>query len=574
MKRLLHILVPLLLIAFILISIGWYFLKYDPVLTRDILLQQARYHDEKGNHAAAVWFYDLAYLQSDHDDHVALELADQYISIGNYTKAEYTLSNAIADGGSIELYIALCSTYVQQNKLLDAVTMLNNIADPGIKEQLLALRPDAPTPNYAPGPYSRYITVSFSSAGGECYISTDRQYPSLENGAFQDPIALNAGETVLYGVTVAENGLVSQLGIYSYVIGGVIEEVKFADANFEAAVRQQLQISEDRPIYSNELWNVKEFTIPSTVTDYSDLKWLPDLELLIAENSSCTSLGILSQLTKLQALMISGNPLTDEDLQRIAALPQLNILSLPDCQLSSIAGLANAKKLTYLNLNNNTIRDIRVIRGMEQLETLYMEHNALVDLDSLKALKSLKTLDVSDNSLSSLTPLAELYSLRELDVTNNDLMTLEGLEKLTGLTQLYAAQNNLTDIVPISGCVSLVKLDLSNNTLLSIDPVANMLQLDELNFAFNEVSTLPAFQKDCMLWTINGSNNLISSVEPLADLHHLSYVIMDYNTELEQVSCLRTCHILLTVSVYGTRVTDVQVLKDMSVKVLYDPTIQ
>ena len=78
MKRLFHILIPLLLSLLILISIGWYFLKYDPEFTRDLLLKQARYQDEIGNHAAAVWFYDLAYLQSDKDDAVALELAQQY----------------------------------------------------------------------------------------------------------------------------------------------------------------------------------------------------------------------------------------------------------------------------------------------------------------------------------------------------------------------------------------------------------------------------------------------------------------------------------------------------------------
>ena len=572
MKRLLHILVPLLLIVLILISIGWYLLEYDPGFTRDILLKQARYQDEIGNHSAAVWFYDLAYLQSDHDDNVALELADQYLSIGNYTKAEYTLSNAIADGGSIDLYIALCKTYVEQNKLLDAVTMLNNVADPSIREQLHAIRPLAPSPSYAPGPYSQYIKLAFSAADGLCYIAGNRQYPSLVTDVFTEPIALEAGETVLYGVTVAENGLVSQLGIYSYVVGGVIEEVTFKDSSFEAALRQQLQFDEDRPIYSNELWNVKEFVMPSNVTDYSDLRWLPGLELLIAENSSCTSLSVLSQLHKLEALLISGNPLSASDLKTIAALPELKILSLPNCQLSTIAALAGAKKLTYLNLNNNTIRDIDILADMKQLETLYMEHNALVNLDALSGLTALQKLDVSDNSLSSLSALSALYSLSALDVSNNDLMTLEGIEKLTGLTELYASENNLTDILPLTNCTRLIKLDLSNNTLLNIDPVANMLQLDELHFSYNEVETLPAFSKECALWTINAEHNLISDLTPLAGLHKLSYVNMNYNAEIASVDCLQTCHLLLTVSVYGTKVTDVQVLKDMCVKVLYDPT--
>lgn len=572
MKRLLHILIPLMLSLLILISIGWYFLKYDPEFTRDILLTQARYQDEIGNHSAAVWFYDLAYLQSDHDDGVALELAEQYISIGNFTKAEYTLSHAIADGADVQLYIALCKTYVTQNKLLDAVTMLNNVADPVIKEQLAALRPESPVPSYAPSSYSQYIQVSFSASNGLCYISQNRAFPSLSQDPFSDPIALPAGETVLYGVTVAENGLVSPLGIYSYVIGGVIEQIKFADPAFETALRQQLQIEADVPIYSNGLWDIKELTLSPDVTDYTDLKWLPDLEILTAEGSSAKSLTPLSQLTKLHTLHLSGRIMSADDLKLIAALPELRSLSLPNCQISTIAGLSGAKKLTYLNLNDNPIRDISVIASMTQLQSLHLHQNALVNLEPLKGLTQLHTLDVSNNSLSTVAHLGELYALRQLNVSNNDLMNLSGIEKLTGLTHLSASHNNLTDLLPLAALTNLIKLEVSNNTLLNIDPVAGMLLLEELDFSYNEVSALPAFDKSCALWTIKGEQNQLRSLDALAGLHKLSYVYMDYNSDIRSVAGLEKCHMLLTVSIYGTRVTDVQALKDMSVKVLYDPT--
>lgn len=572
MKRLLHILVPLMLSLLILISIGWYFLKYDPQFTRDILLSQARYQDEIGNHSAAVWFYDLAYLQSDHDDSVALELAEQYIAIGNFTKAEYTLSHAIADGADVQLYIALCKTYVMQNKLLDAVTMLNNVADPAIKDQLTALRPEAPVPSYAPSSYTQYIQLAFTAAGGRCYISGNREFPSLNQGPFADPITLPAGETVFYGVTVAENGLVSPLGIYSYVIGGVIEQIQFADPAFESTLRQQLNLEPDVPIYSNDLWDVKQITLGSDVTDYTDLKWLPDLEALTAESCAAASLAPLAHLTKLNTLYLSGRIMSADDLKLIAALPELRTLSLPSCQISSIAGLANAKKLTYLNLNDNPIRDVSVIAAMTELQELYLHQNALVNLDPLKGLTRLHTLDVSGNSLSSVAALGELYALRQLNVSNNDLMNLSGIEKLTGLTHLMASHNNLTDLQPIAALTNLIKLDVSNNTLLNIDPVAAMLQLEELDFSFNEVSVLPVFDKSCALWTITGEHNQLQSLESLAGLHMLSYVYMDYNSDIRSVAGLETCHMLLTVSVYGTKVTDVQALKDMSVKVLYDPT--
>ena len=572
MKRLFHILIPLLLGLLILTSIGWYFLKYDPELTRDILLSQARYQDELGNHSAAVWFYDLAYLQSDKDDSVALELANQYIAIGNFTKAEYTLSHAIADGADVELYIALCNTYVQQNKLLDAVTMLNNVADPTIRDQLAVMRPEVPAPSHATGNYSQYIQLSFSVPAGQCYISQNRQFPSLQTDAYSQPYTLSAGETVFYGVTVAENGLVSLLGIYRYVVGGIIEEVTFADPAFEAALRQQLGFDAETPIYSNELWNVTQLAVPADVKDLTDLKWLPDLEVLTAENCSAGSLSPIAQLSNLHTLYLSGAVLSSNDLKLIAALPELRSLSLPGCQLSTITNLDSAKKLTYLDLSKNPIRDISVIAGMTQLQTLDLHQNALVNLDPLKGLSQLQTLDVSQNSVTTLAPLCELFALRQLNVSNNQLMSLAGIEKLSGLTQLSASHNNLTDLQALEELTNLVNLDVSNNTLLNIDPVGTMLQLEELNFSYNEVEALPVFDKACALRSIHGEYNLLTSLEVLSGLHNLNYLYMDYNAGIKSVAGLENCQMLVFLSIYATQVSDVQTLKDMNVEVLYDPT--
>ena len=572
MKKALYVLVPLLMALLIIISIGWYLLEYDPGFTHDLLLQQARYQDELGNHRAAVWFYDLAYRQSDRDDDVAMELANQYLSIGNYSKAEYTLSNAIADGADVDLYIALCRTYVAQNKVLDAVTMLNNIADPNIKSQLDAIRPTAPIPSHAPGTYSQYINLEFTAVEGLCYLNTDRRYPSIRTDLYGGVQQLSSGETVFYGVTIAENGLVSPLGVYSYIVGSVIEVVHFADATFEASIRTLLGYSDDQTIYSNELWEVKELVMPGATTNYEDLKWFPRLEKLTIESGNFATLSVLSQLTQLHTLTITNSVISGNDLRVIASLPDLTELTLSNCQLSSITNLAAAKNLQYLDLSNNTIRDISALANMKSLRTLNLAHNAVISLESISNITVLEVLDVSYNSLSTTASIGSLFNLQTLNVSNNGLMDLSGIEKLTGLKEFQAATNNLISIDAIQGCTGLIKLNVANNTLLNIDPVATLLQLEELDFSNNEVSQLPAFDKSCALWTINGNQNLISKLDPLSGLIALSYVYMDYNAEIRSADCLQSCYMLLTVSVYGTKVKDVSVLQDMNVKVYYDPT--
>ena len=138
MKKFIRVLVPLLLAVLIIASIGWYLFTYDRGFTRDFLLTQARYNDLHGNSRLSSWFYDLAYNFSNHDENVAIELANLYKADGNYTKAEYTLTNAINSDPSAELFTALCKTYVEQDKLLDAVSLLDKITNPEIKAEIEA----------------------------------------------------------------------------------------------------------------------------------------------------------------------------------------------------------------------------------------------------------------------------------------------------------------------------------------------------------------------------------------------------------------------------------------------------
>jgi hypothetical protein len=244
MKKIVKRIIPFLLIVALIASAVWYIFVYDRETVRDFLMAQARSCAQNGHFEAATWFYDISYEFAGEDENVAVDLAQIYKDSGNYTKAERTLVSAIADGATSELYIALCQTYVEQDKLLDAVNMLDKVADPAIKAELDALRPAAPQPDFAPGFYSQYISLNFTAAGGTLYVSTDGQYPSTADTPCVTPVALEGGETKIYAITVGSNGLVSPLSILSYTVGGVIEAVEFADAYIEELIKDQLMFGE------------------------------------------------------------------------------------------------------------------------------------------------------------------------------------------------------------------------------------------------------------------------------------------------------------------------------------------
>ncbi|MEE1328208.1 MAG: hypothetical protein UHS47_06665, partial [Oscillospiraceae bacterium] len=306
MKKAIKIIVPLVMIIAIIASIGWYLFVYDRDFTRDMLLNQARYYSDNRNDKAASWFYGLAYEYTSQDEHIAIELANQYKADGNYTKAEYTLTNAIADGGTADLYIALCKTYVEQDKLLDAVTMLDNIANPAIKQEIEAMRPAAPAVSPEPGFYSQYIDVEIRSDAGTVYSTVGGDYPSMEKDAYTAPYSLPVGETVIYAIAVGENGLVSPRIRFDYTVGGIVEPVIFTDAAMETAVREVLKVDAGTIIYTNDLWPITTFTVPEEVKTFDDLKYLPNVQNLTMQNQDLNTLACLLPLDKLQVVDLTG----------------------------------------------------------------------------------------------------------------------------------------------------------------------------------------------------------------------------------------------------------------------------
>ena len=226
MKKFFRILIPILLALAIVFCVAWYLFEYDREFTRDVLLSGARYFDNNGNTALAGWFYDRAYEQAKDNDAVAIELANQYKSNGNYTQAELTLTKAIEDGGGIELYTALSKVFIEQDKILDAVKLLNGITNEQTKALIDEARPAAPTATPDPGFFNQYISVTILGEGGTLYVNCNGEYPSIHDEPYSEPITMGDGENTLYAVIVADNGLVSPLSIFGYTIGGIIYALK------------------------------------------------------------------------------------------------------------------------------------------------------------------------------------------------------------------------------------------------------------------------------------------------------------------------------------------------------------
>ena len=573
MKKVLRVLVPIILALAIVLCLAWYLFIYDQEFTRDMLLSGARHFEAAGNHQVAAWFYDCAYRQAEDNDAVAIELAEQHKAAGNYTQAEYTLSHAIADGGGVDLYIALCKTYVEQDKLLDAVTMLDTVSNTEIKAQLDAMRPSAPTTQAEPGFYSQYISVDISSSAGTLYVTADGTYPSISDAPYAEPVTLVDGENTLYAISVAENGLVSPLSIFGYTVGGVIEKLEFSDRAIAEAVHAMLNLPENKELYTNDLWTITSFTVPADAKSLEDLHHFTYLEELTINAGAPDQLSYISGLAELVKLTVTGTSVSPEELKIIGNLPMLEELVLSGCGLTTTTGLENAEKLKVLDLSDNTLRNIDVIANMPALQTLYLQNNTVTDLSALSSCKDLRKLDVSHNALTSLSPIGTLTDLYWVNAADNAITEISQLRNLTDLTHLSLAANQITDISALAACTELMELNLSDNAITSILVLEDHMELTHLDFSHNQVTELPAWSKDIALIEINGSYNQLTTLAPLAGLQSLNSIYMDYNAEITSVEELASCPVLVLVNVYGTKVEEIGALTKLSIVVNYDPTV-
>ena len=56
--------------------------------------------------------------------------------------------------------------------------------------------------------------------------------------------------------------------MFGYTVGGVVEPVAFTDKAIEDAVRQMINTGSATTIYTSDLWNIKEFTLPAGFSGY------------------------------------------------------------------------------------------------------------------------------------------------------------------------------------------------------------------------------------------------------------------------------------------------------------------
>ncbi|TRY72380.1 hypothetical protein TCAL_04746 [Tigriopus californicus] len=181
------------------------------------------------------------------------------------------------------------------------------------------------------------------------------------------------------------------------------------------------------PLFQLTHLNLLDLSSCPTLVHVSDqLGQLTNLSSLLLNQNGITSLSgpALSHLTKLKVLDVSGNQLTAIP-DQISALTALTTLNLANNAIESMPVLKELKSLAHVDLGGNQLKDLSFIchEDLSLLATLVVAKNRLEALDpNLAKLVSLKKLDASDNPLPSVPgELADLSRMKELLLQNNPL---------------------------------------------------------------------------------------------------------------------------------------------------------
>jgi internalin A len=160
--------------------------------------------------------------------------------------------------------------------------------------------------------------------------------------------------------------------------------VRFADKKLEAYLRIVLE-KPTGSLYEGDLLEINRLKLPpNTVSQYSDLKYMKNLEFLDASENSIEDLSFLTSLTNLKAIYLAKNKI--RDLKPLARLKGLEVLSLNSNSISDLTPLSGLTNLKRLYLSNNRISSVKPLSKLVKLELLYLTKNPVKDISVLDKL--------------------------------------------------------------------------------------------------------------------------------------------------------------------------------------------
>ncbi|CAF1019235.1 unnamed protein product [Brachionus calyciflorus] len=293
------------------------------------------------------------------------------------------------------------------------------------------------------------------------------------------------------------------------------------------------------------LKNLKELYLDKTKFKSITLRELINLNKISLQNDNISSFNLLKNMSTLTSINLKGNVLKNWDPNVFNYFPKLEILDLSFNQISGNLYLENINTLTYLNIYENKIENLRIF-NLSSLNYILLDNNPFRTVIIFNS--NLENLFISNLRVYSLI-IQQVKTLGHLYLTNCTVYNL-ALYNLDNLEYLFLFNNSLS-ILPFFDLPKLKHLDLSYNKLtedsfsslrrpmldlihlnLSHNLIENLNQkifkyftkLEILDLSFNLIqrASFKWYEKNSNLKEIYIGNNYMSQVPDISDLSELN----------------------------------------------------
>ena len=243
--------------------------------------------------------------------------------------------------------------------------------------------------------------------------------------------------------------------------------VTIPDANLRAAVREALNLAPGEVITSRAMLKLTVLDAPGRgITDLTGLEYAINLKEL--------HLGAVWVDDEYR-----NNPIFN--LAPLAALAQLEWLTLHGTGVSDVGPLAALTQLKLLNLSNTGVSDVGPLATLTQLRRLYLADTGVWDAGPLAALTQLEWLQLTGTDVLDVGPLAALTQLEFLYLGGTGVSDVGPLAALTQLRRLYLNGTGVSDVGPLATLTQLRTLNLGGTGVSDVGPLATLTQLEELD---------------------------------------------------------------------------------------------
>jgi len=208
-----------------------------------------------------------------------------------------------------------------------------------------------------------------------------------------------------------------------------------------------------------------------------------------------------------------------------------------DLNNNHIKEIENITNVNELYLYNNEITEIKNLDDLDNINKLYLDNNKITEIKGLNSLVNLKILNFCNNQLTEIKGLDNLVNLHSLDLSYNYIIEIKGLDNLTNLKELHLENNKIREINGLSNLTNLILLDLSRNKIKEIIGLDNLINITQLFLSVNKITEIKGLDNLTKLHKIFINNNKISEIKGLDKLINLLYLYL-YNNEIIEIKGL------------------------------------